>query len=154
MPTANLPEVSLPAFMLWGECSPNSTVSHARKGSCHRTAFEYREHNHSFFFFFGHAAQYVGSQLPDQGLNPHSLQQKHGVLTTGQPGSPREHNHPWLDLKKLLPSLICEGDNTDVWRCCKCDRLWHILLHDLQYILPIWGKTQTMRHTDKSAKPL
>ena len=38
--------------------------------------------------FFGHSMWHVGSQFPDQGSNPHSLCWKHGVLTTGPPGSP------------------------------------------------------------------
>ena len=38
-------------------------------------------------FFFGHAVQHVGSQLPNQGSNPRPLQWKCRVLTTG-PTSP------------------------------------------------------------------
>ena len=36
--------------------------------------------------FFGYAARHVGSQFPDQGLNPCPLHWKCGVLTTGPPG--------------------------------------------------------------------
>ena len=39
-----------------------------------------------FFFFVCHTAWHVGSQFPDQGLNPRPLKWKHGVLTTGPPG--------------------------------------------------------------------
>ena len=44
---------------------------------------------HLFLFFkcFGHATWHAESQFPDQGLNPRSLQQKHGVLTTGLLGN-------------------------------------------------------------------
>ena len=38
------------------------------------------------FFFFGTAPQHVGSQLPNQGSNPHPLHWRGGVLTTGLPG--------------------------------------------------------------------
>ena len=37
-----------------------------------------------FFFFFCSAMQHVGSYFPNQGLNPHSLHRKHGVLTPGK----------------------------------------------------------------------
>ena len=37
------------------------------------------------FTFFGLVTRHVGSQLPDQRLNPCPLKWKHGVLTTGQP---------------------------------------------------------------------
>ena len=39
------------------------------------------------FFFFGQTLQYVGSEFPDQGLNPYLLHWKHGVLTTRPPGT-------------------------------------------------------------------
>ena len=39
-----------------------------------------------FFSFFGHTMQHVGSQFPDQGLNPRPLHWKHGVLITGSSG--------------------------------------------------------------------
>ena len=39
-----------------------------------------------FILFFGRAARHVGSQFPDQGLNPRPLQWKRRVLTTGPPG--------------------------------------------------------------------
>ena len=47
-------------------------------------------HSLSFFFFFLFLLhwQLVGSQLPDQGLNPHPQQWKRRVLTTGSPGNP------------------------------------------------------------------
>lgn len=35
------------------------------------------------FLMFGRTVRYVGSLLPDQGLNPHHLQWKHRVLTAG-----------------------------------------------------------------------
>ena len=38
------------------------------------------------FFFFGCSMCHVGSQLPNQGSNPHPLHWKHGVLPTGLPG--------------------------------------------------------------------
>ena len=48
------------------------------------------EHSFTIFFFFfllcGHTSCYVGSQLPDQGLNPHPLHWEHSVLATGPPG--------------------------------------------------------------------
>ena len=40
-----------------------------------------------FFFFFGRTVQHMGSYFPNQGLNPHTLQWKHRVLPTGQPGN-------------------------------------------------------------------
>ena len=39
-----------------------------------------------FFFFFHCTTWHVGSQFPDQGLNPWPLQWKHGVVTTGALG--------------------------------------------------------------------
>ena len=36
---------------------------------------------------FGHAAQLVGSQIPDQGLNMGPQQRKHGILTSGLAGN-------------------------------------------------------------------
>ena len=39
-----------------------------------------------FIVFFLLAAQHVGSQFPNLGLNPRPMQWKHGVLTTGPPG--------------------------------------------------------------------
>ena len=47
--------------------------------------------NITFFFSFegfGHAAQHVGSELPDQGLDPHPLQWTCKVLITGLQGMP------------------------------------------------------------------
>ena len=38
------------------------------------------------FSFFDPIVWHMGSQIPNQGLNPSSLQWKHGVLTTQQPG--------------------------------------------------------------------
>lgn len=38
------------------------------------------------FFFFGLAPWHVGMLFPNQGLNPHKLHWKRGVLTTGPPG--------------------------------------------------------------------
>ena len=40
----------------------------------------------AFFSFFGCATRLVGSQLPDQGLNPGPWQRTRRVLTTGPPG--------------------------------------------------------------------
>ena len=37
------------------------------------------------FIFFGHI-MHVGSYFPNQGCNPHPLDWKGGVLTTGPPG--------------------------------------------------------------------
>ena len=37
-------------------------------------------------FFFFSPAQHVGSESPDQGLNPCPLQWKSRILTMGQPG--------------------------------------------------------------------
>ena len=55
--------------------------------------------NNSFFFLIlGHTAQHVGSQFPNQGSNPCSLQWKRGVLTTGPPGK---------SLKATLEHLEC-----------------------------------------------
>ena len=51
----------------------------------------------TFFFFFGYAAWHVGSQFSHQGLNPHPLQWKCGVLTTGLPGK------SWSHLLNSLP---------------------------------------------------
>ena len=45
----------------------------------------------TFFFFFCYAAWHVGSQFSHQGLNPHPLQWKCGVLTTGLPGKSWSH---------------------------------------------------------------
>ena len=39
-----------------------------------------------FFFFFGHAAQHLGSQFPSQGSSSSPPHWKHGVLITGPPG--------------------------------------------------------------------
>ena len=36
--------------------------------------------------FFSHAVRHAGSHFPDQGSNPHLLQWKHRILTTGPPG--------------------------------------------------------------------
>ena len=47
---------------------------------------ENMEHLFFFFFFFGCAAPHVGSQFPNQGSNPHPLQWKRRVPTTGPPG--------------------------------------------------------------------
>ena len=44
-----------------------------------------------FFFFFGLTLKYVGSQCPDQGLNPCPLQWKHRAPITGSPEKP----HPF-----------------------------------------------------------
>ena len=43
-----------------------------------------------FFSFkvFGRATQHVGSEFPDQGLNPHPLEWKCKVLVTGLQGVP------------------------------------------------------------------
>ena len=38
-------------------------------------------------FLFGHNMRLAGSFFPDHGLNPCPLQWKHGVLTTGPPGT-------------------------------------------------------------------
>ena len=38
------------------------------------------------FFLFGHIAWHVGSQYPDQGLNPGPLQWKLTILTIETPG--------------------------------------------------------------------
>ena len=40
------------------------------------------------FSFFGHVARLVGSQFPDQGLNPHPRQWEHRVLTLDPQGIP------------------------------------------------------------------
>ena len=40
-----------------------------------------------FFFFW---PQHVGSQFPNQELNPSPLHWKHGVLSTGPPGKPSD----------------------------------------------------------------
>ena len=40
-----------------------------------------------FFFFFGHGSGHVGSSFPDQGWNPHPLQWKLRVPTTGLSGN-------------------------------------------------------------------
>ena len=50
-------------------------------------------------FFFDHTALPVRSYFPDQGLNLHPLQWKHGVLTTRAPGK-----SPALDREKLWRS--------------------------------------------------
>ena len=42
------------------------------------------------FFFFGQAMQLDGSQFPDQGLNPDSLQWELGVRITGPLGNSQE----------------------------------------------------------------
>ena len=47
----------------------------------------------------GHAMQHMGSQFPDQGLNPYSLHWKCGVLATGTPGKSL--------ISSLLPLDIC-----------------------------------------------
>ena len=39
---------------------------------------------------FGHVTWHVGSYFPNQGLNPHPLPWKHGVLATGLPRKPPE----------------------------------------------------------------
>ena len=41
-----------------------------------------------FFIYFGHDVGHVGSWFPDQGLNPHPLQWKCGVLTADHQESP------------------------------------------------------------------
>ena len=40
-----------------------------------------------FFWLFGHTMQLVGSQFPNQGLNPRAQQWKPGILTTRLPGN-------------------------------------------------------------------
>ena len=55
----------------------------------------------SFFFFFGLTLRLVGSQFPDQGLNPCPLHWKCGVLTTGSPGNSLGIS----SLNKTSPSL-------------------------------------------------
>ena len=46
-------------------------------------------HVHLYLFIYLFlTSPHVGSQLPDQGLNPHPLHQKHRVLTLGCQGSP------------------------------------------------------------------
>ena len=47
-----------------------------------------------FFCFkiFGHTTRHVGSQFPDQGIEPTPLPWEHGVLTTGPPGK----SHLWI----------------------------------------------------------
>ena len=40
----------------------------------------------SFLSLFFHIRWHIGSYFPDQGSNPCSLQWKHNILTTGQPG--------------------------------------------------------------------
>ena len=42
-------------------------------------------YTYTYIYIFGSAAWQVGSQFPNQGLNPHSLQWKCGVLHTGPP---------------------------------------------------------------------
>ena len=42
------------------------------------------------FFFFGHYMQHVGSQFPNQKLNPRSLYWKHTVITTGPAGKSQD----------------------------------------------------------------
>ena len=39
-----------------------------------------------FFLLFGCIVRHMGSQFPNQGSNPHPLQWKHRVSTTGPPG--------------------------------------------------------------------
>ena len=52
-----------------------------------------------FFSFVGHTTWHVGYYFPDQGLNLHPLQQKHGILTTGPPG------------KYLILGVACFSEN-------------------------------------------
>ena len=69
-----------------------------------------------FFLKFGHAARLVGSQFPDQGLNPGPRQWKCRVLTTGPPGnSPqilqmltlgRQSRLSWSSSSLLLPKVV------------------------------------------------
>ena len=46
---------------------------------------EKEQYSLGIFFFFGHAARHMGSQFPDQGLNPCPLHWEHGVLTARPP---------------------------------------------------------------------
>ena len=61
-------------------------------------------HAHVFSFFkknfFGQAAQYVGSQFPDQGSNLQPLLWKHRVLTTGLPGK-SSHVSSYKDINPI-----------------------------------------------------
>ena len=57
----------------------------------------------TIFPLFGCAVLLLGSQLPDQGLNPGGRQRKHAVLTTGPPGSSLEGPNLKEDIALVQP---------------------------------------------------
>ena len=59
------------------------------------------------FKIFGHTAWHVESQFPDQGSNPHPLQWKCEVLTTGPPGkSKRRWASSIFDIQGVLETTL------------------------------------------------
>ena len=66
-------------------------------------------HHFSLFFWPGHAA--CGILVPWPGSNPHSLQWKRRVLTTGPPGKPLSPILQWEMAVRLIPSGQETGRN-------------------------------------------
>ena len=56
-----------------------------------------------FSYFFDCTMQHARSSFPNQGLNPSPLQQKHGVLTLDDQGSPG----PELSLTEKFKICVC-----------------------------------------------
>ena len=67
-----------------------------------------------FLFFFCCTGQHVGSQFPNQGLNPRPLQWKHRDLTTALPG--KSHVLLFLSFKISL-SILDNSPSSEEFFC-------------------------------------
>ena len=60
---------------------------------------------HKVLFFSCSTVRFVGSQSPEQGMNPGPWQGKHTVLTTGPPGNSQGASHNTNDKIKSITKL-------------------------------------------------
>ena len=66
------------------------------------------------FFFFGHTMRHVGSWFPDQGSNPHPVQWKCGVLTTGPRGKSLEFSYLFFFFPlEILKAFLLKWDGIE-----------------------------------------
>ena len=70
----------------------------------------------SFFFYFkkgfGRALQNMESHFPDEGSNLLPLHQKHGVLTTGPPGSLKGNSYLGFPGDSVVKNLLANAGYT------------------------------------------
>ena len=93
----------VPVLSNGGETCPGD--SFVRGAAFDLSGIDFWQPHCCIFFFFGHTVRHAGSPFPDQGLNLHPLQWKHGVLTNGPPGN--SHYCCILKLLKILFFFFC-----------------------------------------------